>query len=54
MISNHRFRIEQCFGTMKRLFGLHRARHFGVAKNHAQMVMAPSRRNCSRRQTRSP
>ena len=25
---------------MKRLFGLHRARYFGVAKTHAQMVMA--------------
>ena len=23
LISKHRFRIEQCFGTMKRLFGLH-------------------------------
>ena len=39
LVSNHRFRIEQCFGTMKRLFGLHQARYFGVAKNHAQMVM---------------
>ena len=27
--------IEQCFGTMKRLFGLHRAQYFGVAKTHA-------------------
>ena len=26
LISKHRFRIEQCFGTMKWLFGLHRAR----------------------------
>ena len=40
LISKHRFRIEQCFDTMKRLFGLYRARHFGVAKIHAQMVMA--------------
>ena len=39
-ISKRRFRVEQCFGTMKRLFGLHRARYFGVAKTHAQMVMA--------------
>ena len=39
-ISKHRFRIEQCFGTMKRMFGLHRARYFGVTKTHAQMVMA--------------
>ena len=40
LISKHRFRIEQCFGTMKRLFGLYRVRYFGVAKIHAQMVMA--------------
>ena len=26
LISKRRFRVEQCFGTMKRLFGLHRAR----------------------------
>ena len=45
LISKHRFRIEQCFGTMKRLFGLHRARHFGVAKTHAQMVMAAISQN---------
>jgi transposase, IS5 family len=25
---------------MKRLFGLHRARYFDVAKTHAQMVIA--------------
>ena len=40
LISKHRFRIEQCFGTMKRLIGLYRVRYFGVAKIHAQMVMA--------------
>jgi len=40
MISKHRFGIERCFGTMKRLFGLHRARYFGVAKTHTQMAMA--------------
>ena len=45
MISKHRFRVEQCFGTMKRLFGLHRARYFGVAKTHAQMVMAAISQN---------
>ncbi|MDG2403498.1 MAG: hypothetical protein P8M25_00630, partial [Paracoccaceae bacterium] len=33
------------FGTMKRLFGLHRARSFGVAKTHAQMVMAAISQN---------
>ena len=31
---------EEGFGTMKRLFGLHRGRYFGGAKTHAQMVMA--------------
>jgi len=40
LISKHRFRIEQCFDTMKRLFGLYRAQYFGVAKTHAQMLMA--------------
>ena len=39
LISKTRFRVEQTFGTMKRLFGLHRARYFGCAKTHAQMVM---------------
>ena len=40
LISKRRFRVEQCFGTMKRLFGLHRARYFGVARVHAQLAMA--------------
>ena len=40
LISKRRFRVEQCFGTMKRLFGLHRARYFGLAKVHAQLAMA--------------
>jgi len=31
---------ERCFGTMKRLFGPHRARCFGVAKIHARPTMA--------------
>ena len=39
-ISKHRFRSEQCFGTLQRLFGLYRAQYFGVAKIHAQMLMA--------------
>ena len=45
LISKQCFRVEQCFGTMKRLFGLHRARYFGVAKNRAQMVMAAISQN---------
>jgi transposase, IS5 family len=40
LISKRRFRVEQCFGTMKRLFGLHRARYFGCARTHAQLAMA--------------
>ena len=40
LISKRRFRIEQCFGTMKRLFCLHRARYFGRAKTHAQLALA--------------
>ncbi len=40
LISKRHFRVEQCFGTGKRLFGLHRARDFGVARTHAQLAMA--------------
>ena len=40
LISKRRFRIEQCFGTMKRLFAMARARYFGQAKTHAQFAMA--------------
>ncbi|MDG2403611.1 MAG: transposase [Paracoccaceae bacterium] len=40
LISKRRFRVEQCFGTMKRLFGLHSARYFDVAKMYAQLAMA--------------
>lgn len=39
LISKRRFRIEQVFGTAKRLFGLDRARYFASAKTHAQMAM---------------
>lgn len=45
LISKQRFRVEQCFGTMKRLFGLQRARYFGRAKTHAQMAMAAISQN---------
>lgn len=38
LISKRRFRVEQCFGTMKRLFGLDRARYFDVARTHAQLA----------------
>ena len=39
-IPKQRFGVEQCFGTLQRLFGLYRAQYFGVAKIHAQMLMA--------------
>ena len=45
LISKCRFRVEQCFGTMKRLFGLHRARYFGRARTHAQLAMAAMGQN---------
>lgn len=45
LISKRRFRVEQCFGTMKRLFGLHRARYFGVAKTHAHLALAAVEQN---------
>ena len=45
LISKRRFRGEQCFGTMKRLLGRHRARSFGVGKTHAQLAMAASGQN---------
>ena len=45
LISKRRFRGEQCFGTLKRLFGLARTRYFGRAKTHAQLAMAASGQN---------
>lgn len=40
LITKTRYVVEQTFGTMKRLFGLHRARYFGLQKTHAQMTIA--------------
>ena len=40
LIPKQRFGVAKCFGTLQRLFGLYRAQYFGVAKIHAQMVMA--------------
>ena len=40
LISKTRWRIEQCFGTAKRLFGLDRSRYFGREKTQAQMAMS--------------
>ena len=43
LISKRRFRVAQAFGTMKRRFGLHRARYFEQAKTHAQLAMAANK-----------
>ena len=51
LISKHRFRSEQCFGTLQRLFGLYRAQYFGVAKIHAQMVVAALSRDLAQGRT---
>ena len=45
LISKIRFRVEQCFGTGKRLFGVHRPRYLGIAKTHAQMALAAMGQN---------
>ena len=45
LVSKVRFCVEQNFGTGKRLFGLHRARYFGIAKTHAQMALAAMGQN---------
>jgi transposase, IS5 family len=39
-IATLRYKVEQAFGTMKRRFGLGRARYFGAAKTQAQMAWA--------------
>ena len=38
-ISKRRFRVEQVFGTAKRLFDMDRARYFSTIKTHAQLTM---------------
>jgi transposase, IS5 family len=40
MIAKRRFKVEQAFGTMKRLFGLNRGRYFGTGKTELQMMLA--------------
>jgi len=39
LISKQRYRVEQTFGTLKRLFGMARASYFGTLKVNAQMVL---------------
>jgi IS5 family transposase len=39
MISKVRFVAERCFGTLKRLFGMHRTRYYGVEKVKGQLLL---------------
>ena len=39
LISKQRFRIEQCFGTLKRRFNFRHSSYFTTAKTEAQMLM---------------
>lgn len=39
LISKRRFRVEQVFGTAKRLFDMGRSRYFSTSKTHAQLTM---------------
>ena len=39
LISKQRFRVEQCFGTLKRRFNFRRSSYFTTAKTEAQMLM---------------
>ncbi|SFF25932.1 transposase [Nitrosomonas sp. Nm166] len=39
LISKKRYIVEQCFGIIKRLFGMRRASYFGTAKVNAQVLM---------------
>jgi len=40
LISKHRFRIKQCPGTMKRVFGLYRSCYFDFIITHVQLPIA--------------
>jgi IS5 family transposase len=39
-IAQRRFKVEQCFGTLKRRFNVSRARYFTLAKTKMQMTLA--------------
>jgi len=39
LISKKRYIVEQCFGTIKRLFGMRRASYFGTVKVNAQVIL---------------
>ena len=39
LISQRRFVVERTFGTLKRTYGLHRARYIGLVKTQAEVLM---------------
>ncbi|MEI2658619.1 MAG: transposase [Nitrosomonas sp.] len=39
LISKKRYIVEQCFGTIKRLFRMGRASYFGTVKVNAQVIL---------------
>ncbi|MCC8995469.1 MAG: transposase [Nitrosomonas sp.] len=39
LISKKRYIVEQCFGTIKRLFRMGRASYFGMVKVNAQVIL---------------
>jgi IS5 family transposase len=39
LIGKVRFVVERCFGTLKRQFGMHRARYYGVEKVNGQLLL---------------
>lgn len=39
LVSKQRFRVEQCFGTLKRRFDFSRSSYFSTAKTEAQMLL---------------
>ena len=39
LVSKVRWRVEQCFGTMKRMFGMDRASYFTIQKVNGQFKM---------------
>lgn len=45
-VSKVRFKVEQCFGTLKRLLGFHQASYYGIHKVQAQMLLKAFVFNC--------
>jgi len=48
LIGKRRFVVERTFGTMKRTYGLHRARYLGLAKTQAEVLMKSMAYNLKR------